>query len=199
VFAPPARHLLPAGDDYQAALALVAEEQKTNPQVDEWVRAHPDSEAWLWEGHPELSFLALNDGNSLVGDKRSAAGLTQRLQRLRNEFPDIEDQLIGFEHASKQADVSDVLDAYAALSTALECARGDQEELGGRRARRRGHPHAHGDVGDARRRCGGPPNSTRASARSALAGAASARSASERARRGPWPRRRARRTQCPAR
>jgi predicted RNase H-like nuclease len=147
VFTPPARHLLAAGGDHHVALALVSEEQKTNPvatslsaqaaglipkiaQVDEWVRAHTDSETWLWECHPELSFLALNDGNSLVGDKRSAAGLTQRLQLLREEFPDIEDQLINFEYGSKQAELSDALDAYAALSTALECARGDQEELG---------------------------------------------------------------------
>jgi predicted RNase H-like nuclease len=147
VFTPPARHLLAAGGDYQAALTLVAEEQKTNPaakslsaqaaglipkiaQVDEWVRAHADSEAWLWECHPELSFLALNNGNSLVGDKRSAAGLTHRLQLLRAEFPDIEDQLVNFEHGGEQAELSDVLDAYAALSTAVECARGDQEELG---------------------------------------------------------------------
>src|SRR3954451_10049615 len=75
VFAPPARYMLSAADDYAAIRALVDDVRRSNPaakslsaqaagitpkvaEVDSWVRAHPDSEQWLFECHPELSFLA---------------------------------------------------------------------------------------------------------------------------------------------
>lgn len=147
VFAPPARYMLAAAGDYPAIRALVEQERVGNPaansisaqaagiapkirEVDDWVRAHPGSERWLWECHPELSFLALNDGAPVRASKHSAAGLMQRLDLLRREFPDIEEQIAAAAWSSKEAELSDLLDAYAALSTALLCARGDQEELG---------------------------------------------------------------------
>jgi predicted RNase H-like nuclease len=147
VFAPPARYMLPAAGDYAAIRVLVEELRKTTPvakslsaqaagitrkvrEVDEWVRGHPDSEQWLFECHPELSFLALNDGSPLRATKHSAAGLLQRLQLVRAEFPDAEEQLAAAAWTGKQAELPDLLDAYAALSTALVCARGEQEELG---------------------------------------------------------------------
>jgi predicted RNase H-like nuclease len=148
VFAPPARYMLPAAGDYGAIRALVEDERQTTPaakslsaqaagitmqirEVDEWVRANPDSEQWLFECHPELSFLALNDGAPLPAHKHSAAGLIQRLGLVRAEFPDAEEQLAAAPWTGKQAELSDLLDAYAALSTALVCARGVHEELGG--------------------------------------------------------------------
>lgn len=150
VFAPPARYMLHAAGDYAAIRELVAQLRKTNPatrslnaqaagitpkvrEVDDWVRAHPDSEPWLWECHPELSFRALNDGAPLPAPKHSASGLIQRLRLVRGEFPDAEQQLATAPWSGRQVGLSDMLDAYAALTTALRCARGEQKELGGRR------------------------------------------------------------------
>jgi predicted RNase H-like nuclease len=148
VFAPPARYMLPAAGDYAAIRDLVEELRATNRaakslsaqaagitrkvgEVDDWVRAHRDSELWLFECHPELSFLALNDGVPLAASKHAAAGLVQRLRLVREEFPDAEQHLAAAPWTGKQVELSDLLDAYAALSTALVCARGEQEELGG--------------------------------------------------------------------
>jgi predicted RNase H-like nuclease len=139
--------MLPAAGDYPAIRALVDELRQTNPaakslsaqaagitkkvrEVDSWVRAHRDSEQWLFECHPELSFLALNDGSPMAAPKHAAAGLVQRLQLVRPEFPDAEERLAAAPWTGKQAELSDLLDAYAALSTALLCAREEQEELG---------------------------------------------------------------------
>lgn len=147
VFAPPARSMLPAAGDYPAIRALVETERQTNPaakslsaqaagitakvaEVDAFVRAHPDSESWLFECHPELSFLALNDGGPVPADKGSPAGLVQRLMLARDVFLDAEAQLATAPWRGKDVALSDALDAYAALSTALVCAREEQEELG---------------------------------------------------------------------
>jgi len=147
VFAPPARYMLDATGDYSAIRALVDELRKTNPaakslsaqaagiapkvaEVDAFVRGRPDAEDWLWECHPELSFLALNDGAPVAADKRSAAGLVSRLKLVRELFPDAEAQLAQAPWSGRELALSDALDAYAALSTALVCALGEQEELG---------------------------------------------------------------------
>ena len=72
VFAPPSRPLL-ALESYADARAHVEELKKTNPsekslssyawglvrkikEADDWLRAHPRAQAWLFECHPELSF-----------------------------------------------------------------------------------------------------------------------------------------------
>ena len=78
---------------------------------------------------PRLSFGALNGGAPLAADKRSTAGVMRRLTLARHEFPDAE-ELAAAKWSSKQADLSDLLDAYAALSTALRCGRGEHHELG---------------------------------------------------------------------
>jgi predicted RNase H-like nuclease len=147
VFAPPARYMLAAASDYAAIRALVAERRETDPtskslsaqaggiapkvaQVDAFVRNQPAAEAWLWECHPELSFLALNDGAPIAADKRSPAGLVARLQLVCNVFADAEAQLARAPWPGNAVALSDALDAYAALSTAVVCARGEQEELG---------------------------------------------------------------------
>jgi predicted RNase H-like nuclease len=146
VFAPPARYMLAAAGDYKRIRELVEEERIGNPaakslsaqaagitkkvdEVDAWARAHPESGGWLWECHPELSFWALNDRVPLQ-DKHRAAGVMQRLRLLKDEFPDVEERLAQAPWSRKQATLSDMLDAYAALTTALACARKEQQELG---------------------------------------------------------------------
>jgi predicted RNase H-like nuclease len=146
VFAPPARYMLAAAGDYPRIRELVEREREHNAaanslsaqaagivrnikEVDDYVRAHADSEDWLFECHPELSFWALNEESHLV-DKHRAAGVMRRLQLVRNAFPDAEAQLARAGWSRKEATLADMLDAYAALTTAIACVRGDQKELG---------------------------------------------------------------------
>jgi predicted RNase H-like nuclease len=145
VFAPPARYMLAAAD-YPGIRRLVERERNRNPtarglsaqsagivpkvkEVDDWVRAHPDSQGWLFECHPELSFQALADG-AVPPPKASAAGAVTRLRLIHEVFHDAEEQLVAASWAAKQVGLSDLLDAYAALSSALRCARGQQDVLG---------------------------------------------------------------------
>lgn len=93
------------------------------------MRERRDSEEWLWECHPELSFSALNGGVPRQ-DKHRAAGVVERLRLIRQEFHDAEDQLALAPWSHREAALSDMLDAYAALTTAVRCALGKQEELG---------------------------------------------------------------------
>jgi predicted RNase H-like nuclease len=147
VFAPPARYMLAAAGDYGAIRALVAERRRREPaarslsaqaagiaakvaEVDAFARADPAAEGWLWECHPELSLAALNGGAPVAAGKRSAAGRAQRLALARAAFPDAGAQVGAMPWRRREVAVADALDAYAALSTALRCARGEQEELG---------------------------------------------------------------------
>jgi predicted RNase H-like nuclease len=162
VFAPPARYMLAAAGDYGAIRALVADERRWNPaakglsaqsagiapkvrEVDDWVRAHPDSERWLYECHPELSFVAMNGGAPLGEGKRSPAGARERLRLVRAAFPDAEAQLAAARRPATSAGRAtprlpaasagraDWLDAYAALHTAAAIASGEHIELGAAR------------------------------------------------------------------
>jgi predicted RNase H-like nuclease len=149
VFAPPARHLLCAAGDYAAMRALVARDRRTNPatvglsaqsagiarkvrEVDEWVRTHPDSERWLFECHPELSFLVLNGGRPLER-KRSPTGARERMHLVRRAFSDAEERIGVAVTSERRAGRLDWLDAYAALATAVAISRGEHASLGSER------------------------------------------------------------------
>lgn len=154
VFNPPSRDLLAAGSDYSTVQRLVAERRRTAPgtrglsrqsvglipkiaEVDGWIREHPTSDNWLFECHPELTFARMRGGDP-APPKHSPAGAVERLRLLRVSFPDLEDRVATL--ASPTADLADSLDAYAALSTALRCLRGEHQELGGRRRDSAGVP-----------------------------------------------------------
>jgi predicted RNase H-like nuclease len=148
VFAPPARYMLPAAGDYAAIRRLVDQRRRAEPaakslsaqaagiapkvaEVDAFVRAHPEAEAWLWECHPELCFAALDGGGALAAPKRSAEGRARRLALVRERFPEAPQRLATAPWRASAATTTDALDAYAALTTALRCARGEHDELGG--------------------------------------------------------------------
>jgi predicted RNase H-like nuclease len=147
VFPPPARYMLDAAGDYPRIRELVAAERERNPtakglsaqaagitrkiaEVDGYIRADRARENWLFECHPELSFYALA-GSVPESAKHSAGGVMRRLALVREAFPDAEQRLSAAPWFGKEVELVDLLDAYAALSSALACARGDQEELGG--------------------------------------------------------------------
>lgn len=148
VFNPPSRDLLESDGDYPTVQHLVAKKREADPQargltrqsvalipkiaeVDTWIREHPTSNGWLFECHPELTFARLRGGDP-APSKHSPAGAVERLRLLRALFPDLEDKVGAL--TAPTADLADSLDAYAALSAALRCLRGEHEELGdGRR------------------------------------------------------------------
>ena len=123
------RERTPAAKGVSAQSAGIARKVR---EVDEWVRAHPDSERWLFECHPELSFLALDAGRPLDG-KRSPAGARRRLQLVSAVFPDAAERIAAAPQAGSQAERSDWLDAYAALTAAVAVARGEHATLGAAR------------------------------------------------------------------
>lgn len=145
VFAPPGRYLLPAAGDYPAIRALVTQRRLAEPatrglsaqaagitrkiaELDRFVRAEPASEQWLFECHPELSFQLLH-GEPLA-PKRSALGREQRSRLVVAEFPDAAERLTAASWPRRQVESTDLLDAYAALSTARRIADGCHRTLG---------------------------------------------------------------------
>jgi predicted RNase H-like nuclease len=146
VFAPPSRPLL-AATSYEEAQQLTAAAKLTDAaakglsaqafaiapkirEADEYLRAHPGAQAWLWECHPELSFRALAAGK-VLRDKKSIGGHAERLRLMCDRFPHVLDALEAFAPSGRVADTSDALDALVALDTALHVLDDDYEELGG--------------------------------------------------------------------
>jgi len=146
VFAPPSRPLLAAAS-YSDARALVDESRKTEPaakslsaqafalapkikEADDWLRSHEGAQNWLFECHPELSFRAIADGR-VLDDKKTSHGQVDRVRLIAHEFPDALDVIAETRLSSKDAQLADLLDAYAAADSAMHVAAGDYEELGG--------------------------------------------------------------------
>ena len=155
VFMPPGRYLLTASN-YGEVRQLVEERRQEEAsarglsvqafgilpkirEVDEFVRGRADSQEWLFEVHPELCFRAWA-GRDLP-PKRSAAGTLERLVLVRDMFSDAESVIRGQRsRRSQDANITDVLDAYAALWAALRKTQSEhqsltQETLGGTVAR----------------------------------------------------------------
>jgi predicted RNase H-like nuclease len=154
VFMPPGRYLL-AARDHAEARQLVKERKREEPEargigarawglvpkireVDEFLHVRPEHQEWLLEVHPEVCFLEWS-GHLLRG-KHSAVGQIERLRLVRKEFPHVERAILKDLDATDKVDLTDVLDAHAALWTALRRATNEhetlaEETLGGLRAR----------------------------------------------------------------
>jgi predicted RNase H-like nuclease len=133
VFMPPGRYLL-AAKDFDEARRLVEERRLQEPdakgigaqawgivpkirEVDEFLRVEPKRQEWLLEVHPEICFLCWS--GCLLRVKQSAAGQVERLDLVREEFPDVERAIVEDLSEGSEVALTDVLDAYAALWTAL--------------------------------------------------------------------------------
>ena len=90
----------------------------------------PRKQAVAVRAPPQAQLRSPQRRNPLVADKRSTAGVMRRLALVRHKVADAEEQLAAATWSSKQAELPDLLDAYAALSTALRCGRGEHHELG---------------------------------------------------------------------
>lgn len=143
VFMPPGRYLLDA-TDHTEARRMVEERKREEPdtrgigaqvwgivpkirEVDKVVRANPERLGWLFEVHPEVCFLEWF--GYLPRKKRSAAGQIERLTLVQSVFPDAKRAILEDLNAIDEVDLTDVLDAYAALWTALRLTKGEHETL----------------------------------------------------------------------
>ncbi len=124
IFSAPARALLAAAT-YQEALALQRHREGGGisrqafgimAKIREIDTLLADGPAPLYEGHPELSFLAMGAGASLAS-KHTAAGQRQRRQLLEPAFGRLDLNRWG-------RPAEDILDAYACLWTARRLAEG---------------------------------------------------------------------------
>jgi predicted RNase H-like nuclease len=80
------------------------------------------------EGHPEVSFAAMNGGAAIPVGKRTPEGELLRLQLLRNHFGDApEGRMSKFPKSAH----NDVIDAFVMLWTARRIAKGCHQILGG--------------------------------------------------------------------
>lgn len=97
-------------------------------EVDVFLRSEPKCQEWLLEVHPEVCFLAWSD--RLLYGKKSATGQIERLRFVREEFPDAERAILEDLNAThKEMDLTDILDAYAALWTAMRRTNNEHETL----------------------------------------------------------------------
>lgn len=155
VFQPPGRHLLAAYDPAQSGrevyarvreLVAARREQAGDPasvkglsaqaagilpkvcELDAFMREDAARNDVLAECHPEVSFTVMNGGVPLPA-KSSAAGQLARLDLVREGFPDAEG-VIRASPLSRRHGLVDILDAYAALWSAVRWRRGDHETLG---------------------------------------------------------------------
>jgi predicted RNase H-like nuclease len=92
-------------------------------QLDEMVA--PDLQDRVREGHPEVSFTALG-GAPMTAAKLKPEGRAERLDHLRREFPDIDENIARF---GRRGAIVDILDAYVLLWSARRIAAGRGEAI----------------------------------------------------------------------
>lgn len=145
VFAPPDRELFGLG--FAAARELVWARRAADPdgahpiathetinitpkvaELDALIRVRPEREAWVAECHPELCFRTIA-GHDLAL-KRTAQGAAARLELLAAIFPDAADRIAAAPWRRSEVARDDLLDAYAALWSALRFAAGTHRTLG---------------------------------------------------------------------
>ena len=79
-------------------------------------------QARIKEGHPEVTFAVLNDGQALLTQKRRRGGSEDRLRLLRPYFPELE--ALSSNQRPTGVSLDDLLDAYAMLWTARRVKQG---------------------------------------------------------------------------
>ena len=87
-------------------------------QVDNVLRCHPLKVAGLREVHPEVCFTYWNGGRPMQYAKRSGFGFIERFRLIEQAFPGSAERFRN-EHPANEDSDDDILDALAALWTAL--------------------------------------------------------------------------------
>ncbi|MBS0244909.1 MAG: DUF429 domain-containing protein, partial [Proteobacteria bacterium] len=90
-------------------------------EADEYLRAHREHRAKVYEVHPELSFWVWNDEVAMRSSKKTLAGRNERKELVASKFGSAVQE--AREHLPKgEYACDDLLDAFAALFTALRIA-----------------------------------------------------------------------------
>ena len=89
-------------------------------EIDEFLHQHPQYKNRLLEGHPELCFASLNDGETLIDSKKTYCGIRKRIEVLSRYYESTEaviTYICGNEKLKKYMD--DVVDALCLAITGM--------------------------------------------------------------------------------
>ena len=87
-------------------------------EVDELMRSNERALGYVREVHPELCFMAWNNGEPIRESKKSHQGMNIRLSLLTAHFRETAASLVRKKHPAGQVADDDIYDAFAALWTA---------------------------------------------------------------------------------
>ena len=133
VFPAPIRSMLPGRDHAEASRIRFAAEGKRCsvqlaailPKIREVdTLMNPARQLNVREGHPEVSFATMNEGQSMSHPKRRPAGREERIGLLSGHFPGVLTALTGVGRFQE-----DAADAYAMLWTARRLVEGTSRTL----------------------------------------------------------------------
>ena len=86
--------------------------------IDEIIRSNEEASGYICEVHPELCFMAWNDGEPIQESKKSHAGMSIRLKLAKSHFGMEAVSAVRQRHSQSQVADDDIYDAFAALWTA---------------------------------------------------------------------------------
>ncbi len=87
-------------------------------EFDEVMRSDEQARGYIYEVHPELCFMAWNDGEPITDSKKSHQGKSIRLDLVKSHFGEGAVTLVRSRHPAGQVADDDIYDAFAALWTA---------------------------------------------------------------------------------
>lgn len=87
-------------------------------EVDELMRSDERALGYVREIHPELCFMAWNNGEPILEPKKSHQGMNVRLSLVTAHFGETAASLVRMRHPRGQVADDDIYDAFAALWTA---------------------------------------------------------------------------------
>jgi predicted RNase H-like nuclease len=88
-------------------------------EVDTVLRSSPADRLRVFEVHPEVSFAEMNGGQALATKKRRASGRADRTALLHPYFGDEPTRVVQSRSPKRAVAIDDVLDAFAALWSAM--------------------------------------------------------------------------------
>ena len=87
-------------------------------EIDELVRRDGQARTYIYEVHPELCFMALNDGTPILESKKSHKGMDIRKSLIQAHFGQGALRSVRQNHPASAVADDDIFDAFAALWTA---------------------------------------------------------------------------------
>lgn len=98
-------------------------------EVDEILRSDPCARRYIYEVHPELSFMAWNKGRPISESKKSRSGIRIRKKLVQSYFGKQAYSSVRKMHPRSAVADDDICDAFAALWTAERIHRGTAQVI----------------------------------------------------------------------